>query len=82
MVIKSFYYLIFIDDIGYYNFDTSKFHVDLWHANELLLNQSGVRFDNIELAGLCTYYHRDQFFSARRQGLKSGRMITGGVLVR
>ena len=71
-----------IDDIGYYNFETSKFHIDLWFANELLLSQAGVRFDNIEVAGLCTYYHSDQFFSARRQGIQSGRMITGGVLTR
>lgn len=70
-----------IDDIGYYNFETSKFHIDLWCANELLLSQAGIRFGNIEIAGLCTYYHHDQFFSARRQGLKSGRLITGGVLI-
>lgn len=70
-----------IDDIGYYNFETSKYHIDLWFANELLLSQSGVRFDNIEVAGLCTYYHSDQFFSARRQGIKSGRLITGGSLI-
>lgn len=70
-----------IDDIGYYNFETSKFHIDLWFANELLLSQSGVRFDNIEVAGLCTYTHHDQFFSARRQGIKSGRLATGGVLM-
>lgn len=69
-----------IDDIGYYNFETGKYHIDLWFANELLLSQSGVRFDEIEVAGLCTYYHGDQFFSARRQGIKSGRMITGGVI--
>ncbi len=70
-----------IDDIGYYNFETNKFHIDLWFANELLLNQVGICFDNIEVAGLCTYDHCDQFFSARRQGIKSGRLITGGVII-
>lgn len=70
-----------IDDIGYYNFETNKFHVDLWHANELLLSQSGIRFDNIEVAGLCTYFNAEMFFSARRQGIHSGRLITGGVLI-
>lgn len=81
-VVEEFVHAGFlIDDIGYYNFDTSKFHIDLWCANELLLSQSGVRFSNIEIAGLCTYYNQDQFFSARRQGIKSGRLMTGGVLI-
>lgn len=69
-----------VDDIGYYDFDTNKFHVDLWHANEVLLTDSGVRYDNIEVAGLCTYSLPDKFFSARRQGIESGRLITGGVV--
>lgn len=70
-----------IDDIGYYDFNTTKFHVDLWFANQLLLTQSGIPFKNIEVAGLCTYAHGDRFFSARRQGIKSGRLITGGILM-
>lgn len=69
-----------IDDIGYYDFNTTKFHVDLWFANELLLTQSGIPFESIEVAGICTYAHGDQFFSARRQGIHSGRLITGGIL--
>ncbi|PXV68974.1 hypothetical protein CLV62_101240 [Dysgonomonas alginatilytica] len=70
-----------IDDIGYYDFNTTKFHVDLWFANELLLTQSGIPFESIEVAGMCTYAHGDQFFSARRQGIQSGRLITGGVII-
>lgn len=81
-VVEQFFEAGFlIDDIGYYNFDTKRLHVDLWAANELVLIQSGVLIENIEIAGLCTYTDKDEFFSARRQGIKSGRMITGGVLM-
>lgn len=70
-----------VDDIGFYNFETNKFHVDLWETNKLLLVELGLLLSNIEVASLCTYANADKFFSARRQTIKSGRMITGGVLI-
>ncbi len=71
----------FVDEMGYYNFETGKFHIDLWNINKLLLNRAGIPLDQIEVADLCTYCHADRFFSARRQGIQSGRMITGGALI-
>ncbi|MFQ9022393.1 MAG: laccase domain-containing protein [Parabacteroides merdae] len=37
----------------------------------------GLSAGNIELAGICTYAHPDEFFSARRLGIKSGRILSG-----
>lgn len=50
-------------------------HIDLWKANRWLLEQAGVKPQNIQVAGICTYRNNDRFFSARREGLKCGRII-------
>ena len=55
---------------------TSKWHIDLWQANALDLQQLGIPAGNIEIAAVCTYEHYDQFFSARRLSIKSGRIYT------
>ena len=57
--------------------DTGKAHIDLWEANRLQLLTEGLSAGNIELAGICTYAHPDEFFSARRLGIKSGRILSG-----
>ena len=59
------------------NADTGKAHIDLWEANRLQLLTEGLSAGNIELAGICTYTHSDEFFSARRLGIKSGRILSG-----
>lgn len=56
---------------------TGKAHVDLWEANRWQLLSSGLPDNQIEIAGICTYTHFDQFFSARRLGIKSGRIMSG-----
>lgn len=48
-------------------------HIDLWRANEWLLQEAGV--SDIQVAGICTYKKNDRFFSARREGTKCGRII-------
>ena len=50
-------------------------HIDLWKANKWLLEQSGVKPANIQVAEICTYRNNDRFFSARREGTKCGRII-------
>lgn len=52
-----------------------KWHLDLWKANEWLLRRTGV--ENIHVAGICTYQHQEEFFSARRLGIHSGRILNG-----
>ena len=57
-----------------------KWHIDLWEANSLLLQQCGVASENIHIAGVCTYRNHSDFFSARRLGIKSGRIFSGIML--
>lgn len=54
-----------------------KWHLDLWEANRLQLLAHGVKEENIEVAGICTYRQHEDFFSARRLGIKSGRILSG-----
>ena len=50
-------------------------HIDLWKANQWLLEEAGVQPANIQVAGICTYQNNGRFFSARREGTKCGRII-------
>ena len=54
-----------------------KWHLDLWEANRLQLLAHDVLPENIEVASICTYQHHEDFFSARRLGIKSGRILSG-----
>ena len=54
-----------------------KWHLDLWEANRLQLLAYGILPENIEVAGVCTYQCHEDFFSARRLGIKSGRILSG-----
>ncbi len=56
-------------DIGLY--------LDLWKANEFLLLNEGVKSKHIAIANRCTYTEYELFFSARRLGIESGRMLSG-----
>lgn len=52
-------------------------YLDLWKANELLLLSEGIVSNRIAIANRCTYTEYELFFSARRLGIKSGRMLSG-----
>ena len=54
-----------------------KWHLDLWEANRMQLLACGVLPEHIEVAGVCTYQQHEDFFSARRLGIKSGRILSG-----
>lgn len=56
---------------------SGKWHIDLWEANRLSLVRAGVPPVRIHTAGICTYTHPDRFFSARRLGIRSGRILSG-----
>lgn len=47
-------------------------HIDLWKANCWLLTSLGVKSENIEVSGLCTYRHADTLYSARKEGNQKG----------
>lgn len=57
-----------------------KWHIDLWQCCRLQLEQIGLKADHIQTAGICTYDRYEDFFSARRLGTESGRILTGIVL--
>ena len=54
-----------------------KWHIDLPEANRLQLVACGVSEKNIFLSGVCTHTSYEDFFSARRLGIKSGRIFNG-----
>jgi copper oxidase (laccase) domain-containing protein len=56
------------------------FYLDLWEANKQSLQSAGITDDHIEISGICTFTEHDRFFSARRLGIKSGRIATGIML--
>ena len=58
----------------------AKWHIDLWEANRQQLLAYGVKPEHIEISGICTYHNNDDFFSARRQGIRSGRILSGILL--
>ena len=55
--------------------------LDLWKANREQLIHAGVPSDQIEIAGFCTLSDPERFFSARRDGAKTGRMGSG-IMIR
>ena len=57
--------------------ETHKHHIDLWAVNRLQLLDFGVPSVQVETAGICTYQQHEDFFSARRLGIKSGRILSG-----
>lgn len=68
-----------LKSISFVNEVTQKLHIDLWQANLQPLLDLGVLRANIEISGICTLQN-ETYFSARRQSINSGRMLTGGVL--
>lgn len=57
-----------------------KWHIDLWEANRMQLLKNGVKSENITTSGICTYNNHERFFSARRLGIKSGRIFNGIII--
>ena len=54
-----------------------KWHLDLWECNKRQLEEMGVLAENIQVSGICTFAHSDDYFSARKLGIHSGRIYTG-----
>jgi YfiH family protein len=54
--------------------------LNLWEANARLLQKSGVMAQHIEVSGICTYKHYDQFFSHRKSP-ETGRFAAGIYLL-
>lgn len=69
-----------MERIHHVNPQTQKSHLDLWEANVALLAKEGVRRENVYVSGICTHICHEDYFSARRLGIHSGRIFTGIML--
>ena len=54
-----------------------KWHIDLWECNRMQIEEMGVLPEKIQVTGICTYTQYEDYFSARRLGINSGRIFTG-----
>lgn len=57
-----------------------KWHINLPLANIQMLTHNGVDEANILNTGICTFDNADNYFSARRLGIDSGRIYTGIII--
>ncbi len=55
-------------------------HFNLWEANRQILLSCGLKPQNIEIARECSYSKPEKYFSARRDGVDTGRMASGIML--
>ena len=51
-------------------------HIDLWQSNVEDLLDAGLELDHIDCTPFCTWQNPDRLFSARRIGVKSGRIVS------
>lgn len=58
-----------------------RFHFNLWEANRQILLQCGLNSKNIEIAGECSFTQAEKYFSARRDGVDTGRTVSGIMLL-
>jgi len=59
---------------------SGKYHFNLWEANRQLLVSAGIPNHNIEISGKCTFSNPNKYFSARKHGNISGRLVSGIML--
>ena len=57
-----------------------KWHIDLPECNRRQLAAMGLKEDNINVSGVCTYNNSNDYFSARKLCTESGRIFTGIIL--
>jgi polyphenol oxidase len=57
-----------------------KKYLNLWAANTIQLRQFGIPEKNIEIANICTHCHTERFYSARKDGMHTGRFGSGIML--
>ena len=50
-----------------------KFHFNLHEANRQLLLNEGLKSNNIEIIKMCSFVNHEHFFSARRDGVTTGK---------
>jgi copper oxidase (laccase) domain-containing protein len=66
-----------MSQIAHWHPEKGKYHINLPAANRLQLLADGVPEEQIHDSAICTYSQHEDFFSARRLGIKSGRILSG-----
>lgn len=69
-----------MEQIARWHTEKEKYHIDLPTANRLQLLAEGVTLEQIHDSHICTYTQHQDFFSARRLGIQSGRILNGIVI--
>lgn len=64
-------------DMGQMSVRKDKWHIDLPKCNLMQLEEMGVDVANVLMSGICTYKSVKDYFSARRLGVRSGRIYSG-----
>lgn len=60
---------------------SGKHYFNLWEANRQILISNGISNENIEIFGECTFSDPKKYFSARRDGINTGRLVSGIMLL-
>jgi hypothetical protein len=60
---------------------SGRFHFNLWEANRQILLNNGVLTDNIEILEECSFELNHKYFSARKEGVQTGRMVSGIMMI-
>lgn len=66
-----------IESLFWKNPISNKTHIDLWKANEFQLLYEGIPIEQTENAKICTFKNYTDYFSARKLGINSGRILSG-----
>ena len=61
---------------------SGKYHLNLWEANRQVLLQNGLQPNNIEILGECSFSETEKYYSARKEGIETGRMVSGIMIFR
>jgi hypothetical protein len=69
-------------ELSLFKTNSGKYHLNLWEANRQLLIKNKLQEKNIEILGECSYSKPSLYFSARKEGLQTGRMVSGIMLLR
>jgi hypothetical protein len=64
-------------DIVFYKNSSGKYHLNLWEANKQVLIKTGIQPQNIEILGECSFTETGKYYSARKEGIETGRMVSG-----
>ena len=60
----------------------AKPHIDLWQSNVADMLEAGIGLDHIDCTPWCTFENHQLLFSARKEGIGTGRIVSAICLKR